>query len=107
MFSDLACFARQAMDQITANAAFGENAGAVGGDPDQITRPVFINPLECVKNCRDEDGASIVRFNVVYVIERAWLQRHPFAFLVPAANHTAKSAPVAFQRLAELRGQFA
>ena len=107
VLGDLRRLAGEPAHQIGADAAFGQHAGAIGRDAQQVARPEGVDPLEGVEDRRDQHRPSIVGFDVGGVVGRARRQRLPAPLGVDRPDHVAQRAAVPFQRLAELRRQLA
>ena len=107
VLGDLGGFSRQTPDQIRADAPFGQDARAAGGDSEKVARAVPVDPLEGVEDGGDENGAAVVRLDVVDVVGGAGLERHPLVLLVPPADHAAQRAAIPLERFAELRRELA
>ena len=65
VLGDLACLAGQPLHQIAADASLGQDAGAVGGDTQQVARAVLVDALERVEDRGDQHGAAVMRLGVV------------------------------------------
>ena len=95
------------VDQVGMQLPGGQDAGAVGRDPQQIGDAALVDRQEGVEDGGDEDRAAIVRLGQVRVVVRIGLARLPLAgLLVDLADRVAERAALA-GRLAELLRELA
>ena len=91
------------VDEVGVDGAFGEDAGAAGGDAAAGRRRLrLVDRQEGVEHGGDEDGAALVRLGLALILLRRRLVRTSLAGLgVVLADGAAQGAVVA-DRLAEL-----